>query len=77
VCSFFSGRAAKPEIEHLSISSVKFKNEWTGTPMYPFAFVACTGTPLPLPLIMNLNLKTVILGLHAPYSTTTAFHENE
>lgn len=75
--SFFSGRAAKPEAKHSSLSSAKFKNEWTYTPTYPFAFVAWTSTPLPLPLIMNLNLKTVILGLHAPYPTTTAFHENE
>jgi hypothetical protein len=77
VCSFFSGRAAKPEAEHSFLSSAKFKNEWSYTPTYPFAFVACTGTLLPLRLIMNLNLKTVILGLHAPYPNTTAFHENE
>jgi hypothetical protein len=66
MCSFFSGRAAKLETEHLSISSAKFKNEWTRTSMCPFAFVACTGTPLPLPLILNWNLKTIILGFHAP-----------
>ena len=76
-CSFFGGRAAKPEAEHSSLSSAKFKNEWTYTPTYLFAFMACTGTPLPLPLIINLNLKTVILGLHAPYPTSTVFHENE
>jgi len=26
---------------------------------------------------MNLNLKTVILGLHAAYPTTTGFYEKE
>jgi len=75
--SFFSGRAAKPEAKHSSLSSAKFKNEWTYILTYPFAFVAWTVTPIPLPLFMNLNLKTVILGLRAPYPTTTAFHENE
>lgn len=75
--SFFSGRAAKPETEHLSLSSTKFKNEWTYTPTYPFAIMACTDTPLPLLFIMNLNLNTIILGRHAPYPTTTAIHGNE
>jgi hypothetical protein len=55
MCSFFSGRSAKPEAEHSSLSSANFKNEWTYTPTYPFAFVACTDTPLPSPSIMNFK----------------------